>query len=756
MKITRTAIFALFALLCAGFLGCVDQSVLSAGSDADLRSLSIGDVTVAEIPTAITSSIWDSNSSIYSADFSSAFFNRESDITNARIKPVVSRGATAEWGIGNLSVRPGDFFDTRVPATFESDEFIYLRVTSGDRSKTNYFRFYTKVFSWVTDLASVKIAEREAKVATPSNSLEIIMKADASSDMLGTISITISESQNALVEYATFDPNATVRLGLVTGDGAPVFKSPEELISFADQDYLYVEITAENTVDVNYYKFRVSVGRMASIAHLKLVNTTVSPAKEFELFGKGLPNSVYANATAGEFATATVDQPALGFDVKIELDDPEGEYAFQIYTTLPNALAGSAVMDNAKKAFKNKDYLVIRVHSKNGNVYNYYKIQVTLLAANVKAHPKSAWYMVGTPAAPLTIELATSGTYTYQWYEADSLFGFYGRHGMSLDEKNNISTINGGPDMYYYLSKSGVDQMGRKKGETGFMEELAWEIPGATGATYTPPTNWVNVPIKLPKGSSQNKSFPYNPAKAEYDTGETDYDTPTGGWPTHADNHVNFISGSTSEVRYYWVVVTDTSSGLTVTSDRAVILTETDPNMDHYIFELSVLPRKNVSPFKVLRELYKIELKDYGYTFPAGFDPSKYEICVAQAQYYLPDGRPWTQNWTHGDMHFGYTEGSNSYKENGGALTWWHNNLGSNSGAIPLQTPHSAQGGLGFPPDWIGFAPSGDPTRGLPPTVNGKLPIGLKPEGFDEGKAQGYFCGFIELMELRFATAPKR
>jgi len=270
------------------------------------------------------------------------------------------------------------------------------------------------------------------------------------------------------------------------------------------------------------------------------------------------------------------------------------------------------------------------------------------------------------------------------------------------------------------------------------------------------------VPIKVPKGSSQNSSYPYVPSDPSYTTGDTDYDTPAGGWPTPAPNNVNFFSGSTCEVRYYWCVITG-PDGLTVTSDRAVILTETDPGMDHYIFDLSKLPRrKNLAPFKQLRELHQIDIPA-GY-FPSDFDPGKFSSCIAQAQYYLPDGRPWTQNWTHGDLHFGYTEGSKSFELNGGPLTWWHNNLGANAGAIPLQSPHASQGGLSFPPDWVGFAPSGDAGRGLPPidSKTGKLPIGNKPTmgatgntgdgSYPTGQAQGYFCGFIELMELRFAS----
>jgi len=181
--------------------------------------------------------------------------------------------------------------------------------------------------------------------------------------------------------------------------------------------------------------------------------------------------------------------------------------------------------------------------------------------------------------------------------------------------------------------------------------------------------------------------------------------------------------------------------------------------MDHFIFDLSILPKKNLIPFTkngtAEDNVYKIDLKNY--PFPADFEDkvSNYQICIAHAQYFLPDGRPWTQNWTHGNLHFGTDKG---YQD----LEWWHNNMGANGGSIPLQAPHSSKGGLTVKPDWIGMTPSGDPAKGLPPPVNkatGALPKGIysmnATDPYPAGVAQGYFAGFIELLEVRFSTAPK-
>jgi hypothetical protein len=76
---------------------------------------------------------------------------------------------------------------------------------------------------------------------------------------------------------------------------------------------------------------------------------------------------------------------------------------------------------------------------------------------------------------------------------------------------------------------------------------------------------------------------------------------------------------------------------------------------------------------------------------------------------------------------------------------------------------------LGNAPDWVGFKPSGDPAKGIPPNwpvtsnnesteASGGLPKGTYPNTPSPpgGTAQGYFCGFIELLELRFSTTPPK
>jgi hypothetical protein len=675
--------------------------------------------------------------------------DRDTGKITGRLRPTVSQGAHAEWGIGTRSTAPSGFNDTRVPATLDSDEYIYLRVTSEDGLVTNYYRFFAKLLSWTTNLQYITIGEREGKAGA---SIHGVSVGGSSWDKAEECSLSIAqrEGQDALVTATLFDPNATVQYAVVDGAGAPTTYTPsDQPINIGDQNFLYIEVTAENTIDKEYFKFKVSVGRIANIAALKFNNG----AADIQVYSVGLPDTAWNNVGIGGYETAR--QPADGFGIVLTPDDPDAEI---VYGRIDGDNAAEPSYNSpAKMRLDGQQALAIKVTSANKAVTLYYKVRITNLAADITRHPKAAWYMQNAPAAPLTIELdpPDTGQYTYQWYEADSWYGLYGRHGTPLDEKNNLTTVNGGPGQYFYLVQpdelpynEGGAAAGGKIGAGSVLLDsdnwadtakggitnarMAWTLVGETGSTYTPKTDWIRDNANMVTYDDiweQNKTYPIDPEPPK----------------------VNFLSGATCESRYYWVKVTNTTTGLSVTSKRALILTETDPDADHFIFDLSILPAKNEIPFTVSdrNDPYKIDLKNY--PWPPNFDPSKYEICIAHGAYYLPDGRPWTQNWTHAWLRFGMDNGS---------LTWWHENLGANGGSIPLQSPHSASGGLTQPPDWMGFAPSGDPAKGLPrPVSTGNLPKGIysmnATDPYPAGVAQGYFAGFVELLEVRFATAPK-
>jgi len=787
-KIRITIVLLMATALC--FTTCVDQTVRSIGTEAILTSLEIVESptvtdTASKIALPIPASTMNkpdlSPSDLYGSDYdkddttigwaSIRVRDKDTGKITGRLRPTVSTGAHAEWGIGTRSTAPDRYYDTRVPADLESDEYIYIKVTSEDGFNTNYYRFLAKLLSWATNLQYIKIGEREGKAGASIDGKSVggsVWNAPTIEEC--SFAIAQREGQDTLITATTFDPNATVKYAVVEDmvndddeiDPTDKFTPANQQITINNGNLLYVEVTAENTIDKEYFKFKVSVGEIADIKALKLGTVIDADAdSDIQVYSVGLADSDWDKVGIGGYETAK--QPADGYFIKLTPDDPDAKIVYaKINGDSAPQPSYSANNSPAKVRLDGTEALAIKVTSANEMVIKYYKVRITNLAATIVKHPKAAWYYQNDPAVPLTIELdpPDTGQYTYQWYEADSWYGLYGRHGTPLDEKNNLTTVNGGPGQYFYMvepdeppyNEGGIAAGGKVgagsvlkdsnfwagKGATNEgMEPMAWTIVGATDSTYTPRTDWIDDSDNmtfLDGDASQNNAYPIAPTPPK----------------------VNFLAGATCESRYYWVKVTNPSTGLSVTSKRALILTETDRTAEHFIFDLSVLPAKNEKPFtkQDRNDPYKIDLKEYwkkaiaDEVIPADWNPSKYKNCIAHGAYFLPDGRQWTQNWTHAWLKFGMDDGS---------LDWWQENLGANGGAIGLQTPHSGSG-LTERPDWIGFCPSGDPAKGLPKPIpsTGKLPKGIysmsATDPYPAGVAQGYFAGFVELLEVRFST----
>ena len=680
MKLKIRSLLALLAVtLVLGFSACGEDTIgpkYIGETGAELLSFRIASLGEdgLELPEPVAGSDWDfSGYNLTGADFKTLEFNRESDVTSVRMFTTQSARAWAEWGIGSRSARPDYWYAVGVPATFTTNDYLYIKVASEDGGNFNYYRFYIRVFSSVTHLAAVTIDGRKAAVRPGGDTWE-----DADQ---GSVSLTALQAANAEIEYETFDANSTVKFGKVAAadaaTGEPVFTASNS-IHFDDQDLLYIEVTAQNTVDKAVYKFLVDVGRIATIKTLSLID---AEDEGNEVVGKGIPAAAWASVTPGSFES--VDDPAA-FTVAIELDDPEATYQVAVLNTF-NTAAPASWSDDPEVSFSLNNALAIKVVSDNGQVTMYYKVKIELLAAIITRHPASDYYYyydadtkvgpgiddldwytyVGLDKAaiaghanftargaaqvkPLSFVLNREiANVTYQWYEANSWYGGYGfdadgriaysvsdaegnitekeetgftadaYHVKGLDEKKNVSLHNGGNNFYR------LPYLGRP-------------IPGATGETYTPDID------KRP-----------------------------------------FLASFTSESHYYWVVIKDTDTGRTVTSKRAAIVSERDPRKDHYIINLHAYmdpeadglkdnPR-NASPFTAGNHGDKYEIP---IQFPAGFDIMDYRTVTCQALFYLADGREWIQNWTQGDFGFSKTpdEGGEPAR-----LVLWYNLTNDNA-----------------------------------------------------------------------------
>jgi hypothetical protein len=772
---------AVAAFIIGGFFACAaDTPPYEMNSEADLLGLTIANITLTQdqIPEFIHPDDWNNQEyPLVNVNTRTMQFQRDSDVVNVRIRPVASPRSRIQWGIGDMVNRPNTFVDTRVPASFGADDYIYLKVTSEDVSTVKYYRFFARVLKSGTHLADVIIDGKRFNVEE--GGVEWDMATE------GNIALTRTQAVGTLVKSVAFEDTSTFRFAQMPqgNEGEPEFQildpitvqegvDPETDLpivgtyylmreNFTDQDFLYIEVTAQNTVDKAYFKFLVSVGRIATIAKLSFDDNEVT--------GKGIPHATWGSVLAGSFATAHYSRPAGGYAINIELDDDESTIEYAVMNRVNAAEPSSYDISPTKEVFEKDQALVIKITSQNTLDWRYYKIGIQLLASTFRRQPASATYyyyqdpaeledihitdkdgntdtMPGYGGSPdlfvsqipdaLDFELEKEeGSYTYQWYESNSWYGGYGfdvdgrittsgssneahtwevgfiedlYHRQAYDEKANITLFNGGNEFARYV------------------------IPGrAISASTNPPLNPDN--FNLDQGTSR-----------EY---------------TPKINFRPFLPKYSSEIHYYWVVITD-AEGYELTSERAVIVSERDNRKKHHVFDtnnyydpvskVKIIFKNGPDPFKEIHDKYRIPLH-----FEGGFNINDYSTVIAQAKFYLSDGTPWVQNWTQGNLSFEDNTDKPDISKYGdvGDIKVLYYNLTNDNAAKGLANGGNepSGGGLAVTPTHIVIEPSGDHKKGVNkdgfPPLNSQGQAASSIVGTD---MQGWFCGFIELVELRF------
>ena len=817
MKLRITIILTVLAAMivtAAAVLGCVADAPVEKIPQAKLFSVTVNNVRVAVEQEAILGEDFDDEDIEFDLSVYDTLIVSSANTVEARIIPDASPGARVQWGKARGSNRPDNFNDYRVPASFTVEDYLYFKVTADDGITSNYYRFNSFVASPVKELANLTIAGRDpntvaftgvddpGKVPPPAADFESVCNIITNNALRGQIDLTKAEGEaENIVAAEPQDSKAQVRFAIAAtaaeGRNGNLIQdwrvaTPEifvnevteketpvavDNIQFADGNILFVEITAQDK-GTNYYGFQVTAGRIATVARLDFDGVEVT--------GKGTQASGLAAVTPGAYASA--DQEPGGFAISITPDDPEAKVD---YALIDNVSVNTATYGTPEKIeFQDGSALAIRVQSARGVASDtrYYKVGIELLAGKFKHQPKPAayyyydedeadydidttyehvnmdrygaavrsyenknwytrsytkkadgkWYdaqdkLVIDPnstvwtvtADPLDFEIdrEVMGA-TYQWYESNSLYGGYGFDrdgriygengygsdvtgtadeireqkdtlgtGLDWDEKTNISLHNGG-NMYYRLPTPGRP------------------IPAAEGGTaknYTP-------------------KFDYRP----------------------------FLTGFTSEVHYYWVVVTD-SKGQKATSQRAVIVSERSSEKKHYNVDLNAYlnvddegeiipgtiglldPPRNAEPYKAGNHGDKYLMR---ISFPPGFDIYDYTTVTAQAIFYLRDGREWIQNWTQGDFGF---------ELDGSPVVLWYNLTNDNATRGLGSSGNEPSGaGLNIIPSHLVVKPAGTkPLNELPPFTDEKDSVGrYKP--LNNNNAQGWFTPYIEIVDLRF------
>jgi hypothetical protein len=800
LRIT-VAVVAMFAL---AFTTCETEYIDTYVPAADLLSLRIGDILMSgtNVPVPVDNRMWDDDGyDITEAEYTQIKFKRDTEFNNARFQPAVSRGAKVKWGIASYTVRPNDFYDTRVPAIFSEGEFIYIMVTSEDNKITNYYRFSTYLNSPVKELSNIAIAGREADLsrAAPSSKWNGDPTATPAvpAPTMGSLNVTQAQAAAAKIDATLWDERSNLRYAKtpyaasVANREEPVFTS-NDTIAFSDGDLLYVEVAAENQIDINIYLFRVYVGRIGSISKLTFINQEredaglAQPEPEtglgtFEAPGKGTAKEYWTdNSGTGSFESP--HQPTAGFKFAVELDEVNGTWEYAVIQNLPPSTAGTSSNPHTNNGqptwiqpggnsgtptvtLKHNEYLAIKVFPPNQAASSpnfYYKVKIGLLAADFTIQPKSHDYKANTGAQPLTFTLDRNVTNaSYQWYEANSWYGGYGFD--SVGRIGGKGAITANPDF--------------GKDDKGTIDGIPYDVEAWHVVTLDEKNN-----VSLHNGGNQYYRLP-TPGKPIPNASGTFSGNGSGITYTPPTNRTPFLATTTVETHYYWVEII--ADNLKAVSKRAVIVTEwgtiwnlgqntgTAEVKEHYIIDLYAyqttgskglqLPPRNASPFTAGNhgDSYWIPVD-----FPEGFDILDYSIFTAQALFYLADGRPWIQNWTQGDIGFGRFKKVEKTDANGNVIkgedgnpimvdseeteeiVLWYNLTSDNASRGLASSGNAglsgAGSGLSETPQFIVVKPAGTKK------INRLPPFNADGTPENTGDAQGWFTPYIELCEVRF------
>jgi len=816
MKLRITIGLVVAALLCVVAFTACETQYEDAAPKAELLSLRVGgmvlersaDAEKNRIPNPVSNKDWSDEEAydLYGADFKTIAFRYEADIIDAWFEPTVTPGAQVKWGIANRTVRPGTFYDTRVPATFNSLDFLYFEVTSKGGETTNYYRFSTYVRSPVKELSAISLAgvEFEGDITKDVFGAPTWNGDTITEGILYIKEDAINHTATAEVDATPWAATSTLRYARTPDDRtAPVF-GENNTLEFGDGNYLYVEVKAENE-DINIYRFKVFVGRIATIRALTF--KTRNPAGEeidVEALGKGTAKYDWMdNSGAGSFSSP--HQPVEGFGFSVDLDEPNGKWQWaHISRPAPNTLATipsdpptfSALLDNAavvpigELLVYDNEYLIVKVVPPNRAAGNtradyYYKVKIGLLAAQFTEQPLSAYYTVDTTAAALTFKLDKPiPNAKYQWWEANSWYGGYG-----FDSKGRI----GSGKAMAAEAGWGTEDAGILKAD-GTVEYVA-DVPHSNSKRAAQAV--LDLAEQYPDGIIFDVSGWHQEGIDEKDNvslhngGNQYYNLPTPGKPipgATGESYIPpidsasrrpFLAGFTNETHYYWVEVTDPATGLKAVSKRAFIVTEfgvkytnghagtaasDQVSKKHYIIDLYAYqrgdsadglrgPPLNEIPFKKGNhgDEYVIPLK-----FPAGFDINDYSVVTAQAMFYLADGRVWIQNWTQGDFGFwALDEETNEDKQ----VVLWYNVTNDNATRGLASSGNEPQGGgLNATPTHLVVKPAGTkPIKEMPPFEDGlggrpgpNFDILGRPIPHSNNNAQGWFTPYIEICEIRF------
>jgi len=348
--------------------GCkTDDPGKGVSSAKALTSITVAGQTPDKIPAPITPAQWD-DADVYLANLpenvGTVTLANTAAFKGAVIAAKVSSGATAKYAHGFDVSRSSLQFTSVTSRDFEANQYLFIQITAKDKS-VQYYAFRISTVSSNATLDTVTVAGLSASKGNPAATW------NGSGIAAGSVSISNQDKADAPVVATAEAQGATIKLAKVTGAGEPTFGSATSF-TFADGDFLYIEVTAADGVTKQVYKVEIWIGRNADLASITFDDEDVTSL--------GTGNADIAQPLPGTILFRTA-QASSGYEIAITPEDPDATIKYYVATEDEAVTASSftSTYNDAAKptlTFTDSGFLYVEVTAQNGTTKKYYKIRV--------------------------------------------------------------------------------------------------------------------------------------------------------------------------------------------------------------------------------------------------------------------------------------------------------------------------------------------------------------------------------------------
>jgi peptidoglycan/xylan/chitin deacetylase (PgdA/CDA1 family) len=253
------------------FAGCQGNSDDNDGqqqgsSETAITEIRLGTFVPDKIPAPVTAAEWDA-----AAGFNNAAAARIGTVTVAldselsgSLTVEASGGAAVAYAAGVLPEKPASAFSNTPPAGFANGSVLYIRVTSEDGANTVYYIVQFKTLSAVSTLSSVTVGGAAAVLGTPGAAW------DAAGLQSGMVTLPAGSMTNPAIVVVKSSQKASFKLAKTKGAQVPSFSSIASF-PFANGDFLYIEVTAENGITKSIYKIAIIVQEVSLTPREKIL-----------------------------------------------------------------------------------------------------------------------------------------------------------------------------------------------------------------------------------------------------------------------------------------------------------------------------------------------------------------------------------------------------------------------------------------------------------------------------------------------------